>query len=411
MKKSVLIIGGGGREHALAWKLKQSPNVERIFVAPGNGGTAQIATNVDIAATDILKLADFVQTNKIDFTVVGQDDPLALGIVDEFQKRGLKIWGPSKSAAQIEASKAFAKQLMKDNRIPTADYQTFSDYNQALEYIEEKGAPIVIKASGLALGKGVTVCKTLDEAKAALKGAMVDKIFGDAGGEVVIEEFLQGPEFSIHAFCDGKNFKLLPAAQDHKPIYDNDLGPNTGGMGTVSPLPWVNAELMDEVATKIVQPALAGLSKLGSPFVGLLYPGLMLTKDGPKVIEFNARFGDPETQSLMRLLKTDLLDVLEACVDGKIDKINIEWSKQSACCVVLASGGYPGKYEKSFPIKGIEEASKLDGVLVFHAGTKVEADRGRTNSTIDAGGQAYDVHQTQAISRQLVTNGGRVLGV
>ncbi len=411
MKKTILIIGGGGREHALAWKLKRSPRVGKIYTAPGNAGTSSIGENVTIAATDILALANWAQNNKIDFTVVGSDDALALGVVDEFQKRGLKIWGPSKAASQIESSKAFAKKLMKKNNIPTAEFETFTDYQKALQYIEEKSTPIVIKVSGLALGKGVTVCKTLDEAQAALKTAMIDKAFGEAGSQIVIEEFLEGQEFSIHAFCDGKNFQLLPSSQDHKPIYNGGLGPNTGGMGTIAPVPWISEAMMSEVATTIVKPALDGLKNLGSPFVGLLYPGLMAINhphlasplkgeefsvplpegegsgEGAfKAIEFNARFGDPETQSYMRLLKTDLLDILEACVDGTIDKINIKWSKKSACCVVLTSGGYPGKYEKGKTITGIKEAEKMEEVIVFQAGTSIR-------------------------NNQLVTNGGRVLGI
>lgn len=393
----ILIIGGGGREHSLAWKIKQSPRVEKIFVAPGNAGTASLAENINIPATDILALADWAESKQIDFTVVGPDDTLALGVVDEFQKRGLKIWGPTKAAAQIEASKAFAKKLMSSNNIPTAEFETFDDYQKALEYIKQTGAPtrldfgveprrIVIKASGLALGKGVTVCKTLDEAKEALKNIMLNKIHGNAGSEVVIEEFLTGQEFSVHAFCDGKTFKLLPTSQDHKTVYDNDQGPNTGGMGTIAPLPWVSDEMMDKISSSIVKPALQSLKDLGSPFVGLLYPGLMMTEDGPKVIEFNSRFGDPECQSYMRLLKTDLLDILEACVDGNLDKINIEWKNKFACCIALASKGYPGKYEKGLPITGVEQAEKLDDVIVFHAGTMI-------------------------LGSTIVTNGGRVLGV
>jgi len=395
IKKTILIIGSGGREHALAWKLKQSPRVGKIYIAPGNAGTAQLGENIVISANDILALADFAQKEKIDFTVVGPDDSLALGITDEFQKRGLKIWGPSKTAAQIEASKAFAKELMRKNNIPTAAFKTFNNYGQALKYLETVGAPIVIKASGLALGKGVAVCKMLDEAKKFLQDVMVNKIFGDAGNEVVVEEFLQGQEFSIHAFSDGKNFQLLPSSQDHKPIFDGGLGPNTGGMGTIAPVPWVSETMMAEVSSTIVKPALEGLKNLGSPFVGLLYPGLMATspsynKRGVggdiKVIEFNSRFGDPETQSYMRLLKTDLLDILEACVDGKIADLKIEWSKKSACCIVLASGGYPGKYEKGKSITGIKEAEKMEDIIVFHAGTIL-------------------------LDSNIVTNGGRVLGV
>ncbi len=404
----LLIIGSGGREHALAWKLKQSPKVEKIFVAPGNAGTSQMAENVPIPATDVLALATWAEKNAIDFTVVGSDDALALGVVDEFQKRGLKIWGPNKAAAQIEASKVFAKDLMKKNKIPTAEYQTFTDYNSALNYLEIKGVPIVIKASGLALGKGVSVCKTLNQAKKFLYAVMRDKIFGDAGSEVVMEEFLQGQEFSVHAFCDGKNFKLLPTSQDHKAVYNGGLGPNTGGMGTIAPVPWVTNELMERVSLQIVTPALMGLKNLGSPFVGLLYPGLMACDDvrmgldpsterngldhslqnqkSIKVIEFNSRFGDPETQSYMRLLKTDLFDILEACVNGTLANIEIEWRKKFACCIVLASGGYPDKYQKGLPVIGIGEAEKLPNINIFHAGTTL-------------------------LNGNVVTNGGRVLGV
>ena len=420
MNHKILIIGSGGREHALAWKLKQSPRVGKIFIAPGNAGTAQIGENVEIKATDVLALADWAQKNLIDFTVVGSDDALALGVVDEFQKRGLKIWGPNKAAAQIEASKAFAKGLMEKNNIPTAAFETFDDYQKALTYIEQhfnvpsrpsasesrdpetssnlipdtpdqvRGSgmanPIVIKASGLALGKGVTICKNLDEAKNFLADVMVNKIFGDAGNEVIIEEFLQGKEFSVHAFAGGKSFKLLPTAQDHKPVYDGGKGPNTGGMGTIAPVPWVTKEMMTSVAIKIVGQALSGMRQQGAAFTGLLYPGLIETSDGPKVIEFNSRFGDPETQSLMRLLKSDLYGILEACVNGTIADVKIEWANKFACCIVLASGGYPGKYEKGKTISGIDEAEKLDDIIVFHAGTATS-------------------------NNQLVTNGGRVLGI
>jgi phosphoribosylamine--glycine ligase len=453
---NLLIVGGGGREHALAWKLKQSPKIGKIFIAPGNAGTAQIGENIPLAATDILALASFAKNNKIDLTVVGQDDPLALGIVDEFQKQGLKIWGPIKAAARIESSKIFAKRLMRKQGIPTAEFETFEDYNIALKYIESYFAdrsvpaespfgiyrpmngrattprPIVIKASGLALGKGVTVCKTLDEAKGALKAAMVDKIFGDAGSQVVIEEFLQGQEFSVHAFCDGKTFKLLPTAQDHKPVFDENKGPNTGGMGTIAPVPWVNESLMEEVSKKIVQPILDGLKDIGSPFVGLLYPGLILTplnpplargeikKDSPplqggargglpKVIEFNARFGDPETQSLMRLLKTDLYAIIEASMAGKLDKVDIEWHTGFACCIALASGGYPGKYEKGKEITGIKEAEKIEDVIVFHAGTTTSPHPSPHEGRV---ADLSSVALAKGEGRErLVTNGGRVLGV
>jgi phosphoribosylamine--glycine ligase len=386
MKNKLLIIGSGGREHALAWKLCESEKVGKLFIAPGNAGTAQYGENTNIAATDIDGLLNFALKKKIDLTVVGQDDPLALGITDKFKKKGLKIWGPSKDAAQIEASKAFAKDLMQKCGIPTARFQTFNKHSHALQYLESVGAPIVIKASGLALGKGVLVCKTLAEAKTVLKEMMVDKIFGDAGNVVVIEEFMKGREFSVHAFCDGKTFKLLPTAQDHKQVFDGGLGPNTGGMGTIAPVPWVSRETLSEVTGNIVAPILKGLKKDGSPFMGLLYPGLIQTPEGSKVVEFNARFGDPETQSLMRLMKSDLYEVLLASVEGRLDQIEIEWHPGFACCIVLASGGYPNKYEKGKEITGINKVEKMKDVIIFYAGTSIE-------------------------NKKLVTNGGRVLGV
>jgi phosphoribosylamine---glycine ligase len=386
MKHKILIVGSGGREHALAWKLCQSPKISKIFIAPGNAGTAALGENVDIPATDIDALVNFAVKNRIYLTVVGQDDPLALGIVNKFKKKGLLAWGPTKDAAQIESSKAFSKDLMQRCGVPTARFQAFNKYDHALHYLESVGAPIVIKVSGLALGKGAIVCKTLTEAKTALKEAMIDKIFGDAGNVVVIEEFMEGREFSVHAFCDGKNFKLLPTAQDHKPAYDGGKGPNTGGMGTIAPVPWVTQEILSEVSGNIITPILKGLKKEGCPFLGLLYPGLMQTSEGPKVVEFNARFGDPETQSLMRLLKTDLFEILLASVEGRLDQMEIEWLSGFACCVVMASGGYPGKYEKGKEVTGIKAAEKMKDIIVFHAGTKFDG-------------------------KKLVTNGGRVLGV
>lgn len=386
MNKKILIIGGGGREHALAWKLKQSPKVEKIFVAPGNAGTAELAENVDIPLTDIGGLVQFALNNQIDLTVVGSDDALALGVVDAFQSKNLNIWGPTKTAAKIEWSKSFAKDIMNSANIPTAHYKTFTNYNDALSYVKPQYLPTVIKASGLALGKGVAICKTMEEAETFLRSLMIDKIYGESGSEVIIEQFLTGSEFSVHAFSDGKNFSILPTSQDHKPIYNEDQGPNTGGMGTIAPLPWVSVESMAEISSKIVGPTLEQLKKSGSPFVGLLYPGLMMTKQGPKVIEFNSRFGDPECQSYMRLLKTDLFDILEASAEGKLNNINIEWENKFACCIVLASGGYPEKYQKGLPITGIERAEQLADIIVFHAGTKRD-------------------------NKKLLTNGGRVLGV
>lgn len=386
MSKKVLIIGSGGREHALAWKLAQSKNVKKIYAAPGNGGTKKIAENVSIEPTDFAELIHFVKDNSIYLTVVGPDEPLALGIVDAFQAAGLRIWGPTKAAAQIEASKSFAKDLLAGNNIPTARYQTFSDYTQAREYARNHLKPVVIKADGLALGKGVFICQSGEEVEAALEQIMVNKIFGDAGDKVIVEEFLDGPELSIHAFSDGSSAKLFPPAQDHKRAFTGDSGPNTGGMGTVAPVPWVTESLIDMADFDIVAPSLAGLQALGAPFVGCLFPGLKITPDGPKVLEFNARFGDPEAQSYMRLLKTDLFEIVEACVDGKLSELEIEWQPGFACCVVLVSGGYPGNYQKDLPISGIAEAEKMSGVIVFHAGT------------IQEDGNFY-------------TSGGRVLGV
>ena len=382
----VLIVGGGGREHAIVWKLKQSPKVDKIYIAPGNAGTAALGENVALASTDLPGLVKFATENNIDLTAVGQDDPLALGVVDAFQSAGLKIWGPSKKAAQIEASKAFAKDLMAKQNIPTAEYKTFTDYDEAFKYINEKGAPIVIKASGLALGKGVTVCQTLEQAEKALKESMIDKVFGESGATVVIEECLVGPEFSVHAFCDGKSYKLFPTAQDHKPVFDDGKGPNTGGMGTIAPVPWVTPEMMDKVAKEVVEPVLEGLKNEGAHFVGLIYPGMMATQAGPKVIEFNCRLGDPETQSYIRLLKTDLYDIFKASVEGRLAEMEIEWHPGFACCVALASGGYPGPYEKGKEITGIKEAEKMNDIIVFHAGSKLD-------------------------NGKVLTNGGRVLGV
>lgn len=385
MKTNVLIIGNGGREHALAWKLSQSSRIGKLFVAPGNGGTRQVAENVGIDATDIDGLVQFTTINEIGLTVVGPDDPLALGVVDAFQARGLRIFGPTRAAAEIESSKAFAKNLMSEAGIPTATFQIFSEYDKALAYVRERGAPIVVKASGLALGKGVYVCKTLIQAEAALAEIMLDNVHKDAGKEVVIEEFLDGQEISIHAFCDGKTHVLLPPAQDHKPIRDNDEGKNTGGMGTIAPVSWVSADVMQNADELIVRPTLQALAEHGRQFSGLLYPGLKVTTSGAKVLEFNARFGDPETQSYMRLLKTDLLDILEACVNGTLAELAIEWHSGFAACVVIASGGYPDEYKKGLPLRGIAEAERVPNVVVFHAGTIFDG--------------------------ELKTSGGRVLGV
>ena len=385
MISNILIIGSGGREHALAWKLAQSPRIGKLYVAPGNGGTRDIAENIAIEATDARGLARFAEKNSINLTVVGPDDPLALGVVDVFQSHGLCIFGPTRAAARIEASKAFAKRLMRDSDIPTAPFRIFRKHESALEYVRKHGTPIVVKASGLALGKGAYPCKTLTKAEKALAEIMLERAYNQAGNEVIVEEFLNGQEVSIHALCDGKTSILLPTAQDHKPIFDGDKGKNTGGMGTITPVPWVTDQTLREVNEQIVRPTLQALTKKGKPFTGCLYPGLKMTDEGPKVLEYNARFGDPETQSYMRLLKTDLLDVLDACVDGKLADLAVEWNSGFAVCVVLASGGYPGKYKKEIPIFGITEAEKIPSVVVFHAGTMC--------------------------SDQLRTSGGRVLGI
>lgn len=385
-KKSILIIASGGREHALGWKLKQSPKVGKIYFAPGNAGTAEIGENTGIAALDFAAQIEFAKTNNIDFTVAGPDDILAAGVVNAFQDAGLKIFGPTKEAAQIESSKAFAKELMREENIPTAKYEVFIDAEKAKAYVKENGAPIVIKASGLALGKGVVVAQTLDEALAAVDDSMVKKVFGDAGAEVVIEEFLQGPEVSIHAFSDGENIALYPTSRDHKPIFDGNKGPNTGGMGTVAPLSEISEEQLEEIKNTIVLPAIRGMKKRGMPFAGCLYPGLMMTKDGPKVIEFNCRFGDPEFESYMRLLKTDIYDILVACIEGTLSDLKIEWHKQFACCIIIASEGYPATSQKGIPLHGFEEVKKLEDIVVFHLGTKQDGEN-------------------------VVTSGGRVIGI
>ncbi|OGZ41945.1 MAG: phosphoribosylamine--glycine ligase [Candidatus Ryanbacteria bacterium RIFCSPHIGHO2_02_FULL_45_43] len=385
MSTNVLIVGSGGREHALAWKLAQSPCIGKLYVAPGNGGTRQIAENIAIDATDIDGLVQFAEKNEIGLAVVGPDDSLALGVVDTFRARGLRIFGPTRAAAEIESSKAFAKNLMSEAGIPTATFKIFSEYDNALAHVREHGAPIVVKASELALGKGVYICKTLVQAEAALAEIMLDRVHKNAGNEVVVEEFLDGQEISIHAFCDGKTFVLLPPAQDHKPIRDGDEGKNTGGMGTIAPLSWVSADTLQTLGEQIVRPTLKTLAKRGRPFSGLLYPGLKMTTNGPKVLEFNARFGDPETQSYMRLLKTDLLDILEACVDGTLTELAIKWHSGFAACVIIASGGYPDEYKKGVPLHGVAEAERVSNVVVFHAGTSFDS--------------------------ELKTSGGRVLGV
>src|SRR3989338_7035905 len=372
MATDVLIVGGGGRERARAWKLKQSPSIGKLYIAPGNGGTRLVGENVPIEAIDFENLAKFAEERKIALTVIGPDNPLAEGIVDLFRLRGLRVWGPTKAAAHIEGSKAFAKNLMREAGVPTAEFEIFSNHDDALAYVRELGAPIVIKASGLSLGEGVYVCMTLAEAESALEEIMVQHVFKKSGDEVVIEEYLDGQEISIHALADGKDFVLFPPSQDHKQVGENDTGKNTGGMGAIAPVPWVGAEALKDIETRVVRPTLGALAEHGAPFSGILYPGLKMSSQGPKVLEFNARFGDPECQVYMRLLKTDLLDILEASADGKLAGERIEWNPGFAVNIVLASGGYPDAYKKGFPITGIEEAEKVEGVVVFHAGTLYE---------------------------------------
>jgi phosphoribosylamine---glycine ligase len=407
-KQKILIIGaGGGREHALGWKIAQSPLAPKIFFARGNAGTAQIGTNLNIKETDIPTLLDFAKKNKIDLVLVVSDDPLAIGAVDEFKKAGFRTWGPSKAAAQIEASKAFSKDFMKRHNLPTAKFETFTDFQKAKEYISGQPLPIVIKADGLAFGKGVIIAETHNEADEALQNIMVKKIFGNSGNAVVIEEFLIGPEISIHALSDGKNYKIFPAAQDHKRIGEGNTGPNTGGMGVIGPLPFVDKKIMSRIEKEIIAPTLKAMRNDGIPFEGILYPSLMLTSEGPKIIEFNARFGDPEVQVYMRLLDSDLLEILNACVDGKLDEQEIKWKNIYACNIALASGGYPGSYEKEKIISGIdsplEEYPLGGGGRIIHPGASATPQDGNNIVIFHAG--------TKMENNKLVTNGGRVLGI
>jgi phosphoribosylamine--glycine ligase len=381
----VLVVGGGGREHAIVWKISQSPNVKEIFCAPGNAGIKKIARCIDIPAEDIKTLADFAEKERMDLTVVGPEVPLVLGIVDEFEGRGLRIFGPSKAASQIEGSKVFAKKLMQKYNIPTADFRIFNNSADAINYIDEIGAPLVIKAEGLAAGKGVVVAREKGEAVSAVKSIMEEKVFGNAGSRVVIEEFLEGPEVTVLSFCDGKTCVPMVSSRDHKRAFDHDEGPNTGGMGAVSPASTYSMELAEIVEKQIIQKTVDAMAKEGIPFKGVLYTGLMLTNKGPRVLEYNCRFGDPETQVVLPRLETDLIDIMEACTDGTLDKMSIQWKEDRAVCVVLASKGYPGAYEKGKAIKGISEAER-QGAIVFHAGTAEK-------------------------NGMLVTSGGRVLGV
>lgn len=383
----VLVIGSGGREHAIVWKLAQSRVVDKIYCVPGNAGIAEIAECLEVESRDFSNLLDFVKYEWIDLTVVGPEDPLAKGIVDLFQKEGRKIIGPTKAAAQLESSKVFAKEFMKRHKIPTAEYKVFTSYTHAEDYIRLKGTPIVVKADGLAAGKGVFVCKSYEEALDALKLIMKDKIFGPAGDKVVIEEYLEGVEASYLIFTDGKNILPMVTSKDHKRLLDNDEGPNTGGMGTYSPNPVITPELEKIILETIIKPTIKGLKQEGIVYKGILYAGLMIVDNKPYVLEFNCRFGDPETQVILPRLETDLLDVFMGIANGKLNKVDIKWKADASLCVILASQGYPGKYKKGFNIEGLEFLKNLKDVTIFHAGTKFD-DKGK-----------------------IVTNGGRVLGV
>ena len=365
----VLVIGGGGREHALAWKLLQSPKVERLFVAPGNAGTAEIAENVPIHFTEVQDLLAFAQQERIDLTVIGQEAASEAGVVDEFLQAGMAVFGPSRAAARIETSKAFAKELMRANRIPTAPFRSFDNYQAALSGLADRSFPAVIKASGLAEGKGVVIAGTFEQAREAVRELMVAKRFGASGDTVVIEDFLPGQEISVHAFCDDRTAVLFPASQDHKQAYDGDKGPNTGGMGVIAPVPWVTRGHLDTIEARIVQPALDGLRREHAGFVGCLYPGLMIDGDTVKVVEFNARFGDPEAQTYMRLLDGDLYEILDACTRGELDPKDVTWKSGAAISVAAVSNGYPGSYKKGMPISGIGKASSEPEVVIFHGGT------------------------------------------
>jgi phosphoribosylamine--glycine ligase len=396
----ILVIGSGGREHALTWKLRQSPHAERIFCVPGNAGTAEIGENVAIAANDFDALVRFAKENRIDLTVVGPDDPLAAGIVDLFTAEKLRAFGPTKSAARIEASKIFAKELMRAQKIPTAEARTFSNSSEALRYCERLKFPVVIKADGLALGKGVIIAPDTVTASSIIDEMMNQGRFGKAGRRIVVEEFLRGTECSLHALVDGKNYLLLESARDHKRALDGDQGPNTGGMGAFSPADNWNSKFQSQFETEIMRPLLRGFLQEQILFRGLLYPGLIITSDGAHVLEFNCRFGDPETQALLPRMKSDLLPLLEATIDGKIDKCTIEWDARAAVTVVLASAGYPGKYETGKTISGLDDAAKLEDVRIFHAGTKRDAGEIKTAGgrvlAVTALGSTIEAAQTRA---------------
>lgn len=381
----ILIIGSGGREHVLAWKIKQSPKVKEIYCAPGNGGIGDIAQCVDIKAADIPGLLKFVKEHKIDLTVVGPEAPLVEGIVDTFEQEGLKIFGPSRQAAQLEGSKVFAKEFMHTYNIPTAPFRIFDDAAEAKRFLDGVVFPIVVKAEGLAAGKGVVICKNLKEAQEAIDQIMEQRVFQEAGARIVIEECLFGEEASILAVSDGKDYIILDSAQDHKRIFDDDLGPNTGGMGAYSPAPLVTEDLLRKIGARVIEPTIRGMNKEGMPFKGVLYAGLMITEEGPMVLEYNVRFGDPEAQAVLPRMKNDLVELMLAACEGHLEKVKMEWDERSCVCVVMSSGGYPGEYETGKKIKGLDKVDK-EKTIVFHAGTKREGTK-------------------------VLTAGGRVLGV
>ena len=383
---NVLLIGSGGREHAIAWKLAQSKNLSKLYTAPGNPGTAKCGKNVPIGVNETGKLVDFARENDIGLVVVGPEDPLAAGVVDAFEAAGIKAFGPSAGAAQLEADKVFAKQLMRSIAISAAEGRTFERFTDAKAYIASRDEPVVIKAAGLAKGKGVFVCDDPADGILAAEKIMCDRIFGPAGDKIIVEDKLLGEEVSILAFVDGRNIYLMESSQDHKPIGDGDTGPNTGGMGAYSPAPIVTEDLMNRITREILVPVVDGMNRNGTPYKGILYAGLMITAGGPRVLEFNVRFGDPETQPILIRLKSDLLEVCLAVCDGRLDKVTLKWDRRPAVCVVMASGGYPGDYQKGKRITGLNEADRIEDVVVFHAGTAVK-------------------------NGDIVTNGGRVLGV
>jgi phosphoribosylamine--glycine ligase len=382
----ILVIGGGGREHALVWKLRQSPRAAQIYVSPGNAGTRNLAQNVSIPANELEQLLRFAITEQIDLTVVGPDDPLAGGIVDRFQAHGLRIFGPNQQAAQLESSKSFAKDFMGRHGIPTARFTRCESSPAAIDALKNYSYPVVIKADGLALGKGVIIAQNQAEAEQAIDAIIEKKQFGTAGDRLVIEEYLRGAECSIHALVDGTNYLLFPSAKDHKTLYANDLGPNTGGMGTISPSPTLSAGQMEEIEARILQPFIRGIREEGLDFRGLLFPGLMLTQEGPAVLEFNCRFGDPETQALLPRLQTDLVELLEATIDQRLDKSSASWDSQWTVCLVLASAGYPGPYDTGKPVRGLDSVEGGKSAIVFHAGTKFVED-----AVVTAGGRVLSV--------------------